>query len=930
MKTSKRITTLLLFAALLGFGGCQVADPAASEETLTKRTLPGGVGASLVQSLGTNLKAGGLNQTQINGILAGASSAVINGGANDSTDLLVVAPLIQKGAQGSLSTADVALSTDAVKLAAINLILDSLVTSVSTQVTAKQASVEGVYFATTATFTDLLTVLSAAMVANLDEAGLSDVVAAASSAIDTMAANLATKTIASTQYGNSIKAISKGAVSALDDAGVSKASLSDAVNKMVKAAVTGLKKTGAVNNTQLAAAAAKATAGAVSGLTDAGVASADISSYATTVKAGANAGLTAAGLSATEVTAAATAIDTATTTATATAVAAATTTSTAVDTTAPTLSSLSPADAATAVAPNTTIVLTFSEPMKATTVVTSTDASCSAAVQLSKDNFVTCIPFKAAATADSTNKIFTFTPAANLAYNTNYKVKVTTAVQDTAGNGMAAIKSSSSGFTTAAAPSVSSHVPASNATGISKTAAITVTLSAAIDSTTVTSSNLTIKDASGTAQTGTVGVSGSTITYTPSSFSAGKVYTVTLGTGIKDTHGYPLQTAVSFSFTTLNKVTKMALGDNHTCALKENGTITCWGSNGFGQLGNGTITDSSSPVSVTGLTETVVDLAAGGNHTCAVMTSGSVKCWGAGVSGQIGNGANTNVNNTPTAVSLITTASKVSAGVGFTCSTDQNGLKCWGLGTNGSLGHNAFTSSNVPVGVSGGGVALPTSYTAIASGKAHTCAISSGSVLCWGSSSVGQVGYGAVSGTTPNFIVSANPQKFATPVNFADVRHSQNFSQVVGGQTHSCGITTGGAVYCWGQANRAGNGSSSTLMVLNTLQLASVQATGIDGTVGTATHLAAGKDHTCAVLSDGTIKCWGDNASSQMGNGTASVAYTPTPVSNISTASKVYSGGNHSCATTTDFKVYCWGLGTSGQIGDGGISTRTTPRLITP
>jgi hypothetical protein len=254
--------------------------------------------------------------------------------------------------------------------------------------------------------------------------------------------------------------------------------------------------------------------------------------------------------------------------------------------------------------------------------------------------------------------------------------------------------------------------------------------------------------------------------------------------------------------------TVVAAGGLHTCALTSGGTVQCWGLNERGQLGNGTNTDSTTPVAVAGLTG-VTAITAGDYHTCALLSGGTVQCWGLNDRGQLGNGTNMN-STTPVAVTGLAGATGVSTGGLHTCARLTGGsVECWGTNAFGQLGNGSTTDTTTPVAVTGlsGATAVTAGGNVNAFGRGHTCALlSSGTVECWGHNLNGQLG----NGTTTN---STTP----SPV------------------------------------------------------------TGLTG----ATAVTAGWNHTCARLSGGTVQCWGNSFYGQLGNGTRINSPLPLPVSGI-------------------------------------------------
>ena len=196
----------------------------------------------------------------------------------------------------------------------------------------------------------------------------------------------------------------------------------------------------------------------------------------------------------------------------------------------------------------------------------------------------------------------------------------------------------------------------------------------------------------------------------------------------------------------VNDATQITASGAHTCALREGGTITCWGNNSRGQLGNGQIgpgAGSTVPVEVLGIND-ATQITAGGGNTCALRQDGTITCWGNNDSGQLGNGTTDYSSAVPVEVQGVNDATQITAGVGHTCALRQTGtITCWGNNDSGQLGNGTTDSSSVPVEVLG--VNDATQITAGGSHEnGHTCALrQDGTITCWGNNRSVQLGAGA-------------------------------------------------------------------------------------------------------------------------------------------------------------------------------------------
>ncbi len=238
-------------------------------------------------------------------------------------------------------------------------------------------------------------------------------------------------------------------------------------------------------------------------------------------------------------------------------------------------------------------------------------------------------------------------------------------------------------------------------------------------------------------------------------------------------------------------VTAITAGGKHTCALTSGGAVQCWGLNSSGQLGDNTFTNRLVPTAVASLTSGVTAIAVGERHTCALTSGGAVQCWGYNFDGQLGDSTTTD-RFAPTLPSLTSGVTAIAAGRFHTCALTGGAVQCWGSNSNGQLGDVAAGArSLLPTAVP----SLTSGVTAITAGDSHTCALTSGgAVQCWGLNSSGQLGDNT---TTQRFLPTAVPSL------------TSGVTAITAGRFHTCALTSGGAVQCWGfdDQGQVGDGS---------------------------------------------------------------------------------------------------------------------------
>jgi alpha-tubulin suppressor-like RCC1 family protein len=357
-----------------------------------------------------------------------------------------------------------------------------------------------------------------------------------------------------------------------------------------------------------------------------------------------------------------------------------------------------------------------------------------------------------------------------------------------------------------------------------------------------------------------------------------------LGIGSND----PRSIAVPTDVTEVDSATALALGDDHTCALLENKSVQCWGDNFNGQIGNGSTNDEIfSPQTVSGINSAIA-IAANRDTTCAILEDKSTQCWGNNANGQLGNRDSALLaSNIPVVTQDIINATQIELGEEFACALINNNgnfaIQCWGDNAEGQIGTKSFDSIAAPTAPSN----ISKAVTDVVTGSGHSCALyDDGTIDCWGRNARGELGIGSLSHST-------------TPITVPDISTAVAIGS--GGFT-TCAVLSDGTVKCWGRSLTAQVGAYNPEESL----LSPVSVPNIN----TATSVKLGTNHACAILSDAdqnTIACWGKNDSGQLGVSGASSSLTPVEVSDISSAVSLTLAANYSCAILLDGTVRCWG-----------------------
>ncbi|MFW6201720.1 MAG: RCC1 domain-containing protein, partial [Gemmatimonadota bacterium] len=361
-------------------------------------------------------------------------------------------------------------------------------------------------------------------------------------------------------------------------------------------------------------------------------------------------------------------------------------------------------------------------------------------------------------------------------------------------------------------------------------------------------------------------------------------------------------------------------GQLHTCAIELDGSAVCWGDDGSGKLGDGRpIEPQDAPSDVAG-GHTWSQLGAGNLHSCGVTTDGDAYCWGYDGSDQLGNGSPASNTLEPSLVEDPAdgpvTWLQVSGGYDHTCGLTRDGeAYCWGSDASEQLGNGATSGNQATPSPVADPASGPVTWTQVSAGGFHACGVTTDAEMyCWGSDASGQLGNG--DGLTGD---QATPTLVADPGS-----GSVSWARVGAGSFHTCGLTTDGEAYCWGRdaSGELGNGDALT----GDQTAPTLVADPLDGPV-TWLHVGAYRYHTCGVSAAGVAYCWGGDASGQIGDGDETTGGTAVPSRTADPADgpvafvHAVPGESHSCGVTSAGEAYCWGSDEYGQLGNGDMIT---------
>ncbi len=385
--------------------------------------------------------------------------------------------------------------------------------------------------------------------------------------------------------------------------------------------------------------------------------------------------------------------------------------------------------------------------------------------------------------------------------------------------------------------------------------------------------------------------------------------------------------------TTTTSVTlgrRLIAGEQVACALRNDGTVFCWGGNStFWEYAAAPATLPGGDSPLAAAVSPLYGLALGvGTHFCGLSSSSGVKsgsatCWGRNDAGQLGGG---NIGLTGEAPSVVAGGVKwadLSVGRITTCGVSDAGVGyCWGINQRGEIGSTSVDISfrvGTPTIVEGGRI-----WKSIAAGWLHSCGVTTaGAAYCWGGNQRWQLGTNTTDTTS-------------SPIPVA-VSGGLSFSQLSLGSVYSCGLTVDGSAYCWGDnsTGQLGDGTRTSriapTIVSGGLKFTQIVASSGFGAASLAPlpvpEVQGGAGHTCALTAEGKAYCWGWNGSGELGDGTTTDRLAPTAVADGRTFTTLAVGGAYTCGMKGD-AVWCWGSNANGQLGKGDRVSASRPQPV--
>lgn len=360
-------------------------------------------------------------------------------------------------------------------------------------------------------------------------------------------------------------------------------------------------------------------------------------------------------------------------------------------------------------------------------------------------------------------------------------------------------------------------------------------------------------------------------------------------------------TALATSATQALAFYQVSAGFTHTCGVTTDNRGYCWGSNGYGNLGDGTETDRTRPVAVTGGLR-FHQISTGQYSTCAVTTDYRAYCWGYNGYGQLGDGSAVVSRATPTPVAGGIKFAQVETGATHACgvSYPEQRVYCWGDNSYGQLGDGTTSFRRTPVPLAGG-----LRFRQVSTGGTHACGVTTDNkAFCWGSNEYGQLGDR-----------TEVPQR-NSPALVAD---GHQFQQVDAGELHTCAVTTDHRAFCWGNGRNGEIGNGKKYLSFWPRPVAG--GLRFD-------RVTAGTFVSCGETTVNRVYCWGSNGVGQLGDGTTTSRLTPVAVAGGLYFAQASNGSGHTCARTAQGKAYCWGFNSGGELGDGSYTNRLKPTAV--